>query len=248
MTIFLGRFFCGWICPFGLYMDLTTLLRKALKIRYRNLPKKLNKSLHTLRYGILAVFLILPFIQGIELWQWALSPLLIGPFRPLMVLLAPLEPLIIPWKNGIIFNGLNISFPYVSDIIFYSNGIILIYILGFVALMVVASFFVRRFWCRFCPTGSSLAILNRFKGFKWSPILHLDKDEEKCTKCGICKRVCPLQVTEVYEQKGGKITTSMCMHCLRCVEMCPEEGCIKVNIARKTIFKSRNWLEPSKNE
>ena len=107
------------------------------------------------------------------------------------------------------------------------------------------SFFVRRVWCRFCPTGSSIAVVNRFKGFKWAPLLHLDKDEEKCTKCGICKRVCPVQVTEVYEQKGGKINTSMCMLCTRCVEMCPYEDCLKVKFGGKTVFKSRNWLEPS---
>ena len=31
MTIFLGRFFCGWLCPFAFIMDLESLLRKALK-------------------------------------------------------------------------------------------------------------------------------------------------------------------------------------------------------------------------
>jgi formate hydrogenlyase subunit 6/NADH:ubiquinone oxidoreductase subunit I len=49
----------------------------------------------------------------------------------------------------------------------------------------------------------------------------------------------------VYEQKGGKIDTSMCMLCMRCVEMCPYEGCLKVKIGRRTVFKSRNWLKPS---
>jgi hypothetical protein len=35
---------------------------------------------------------------------------------------------------------------------------------------------------------------------------------------------------------------------MRCIEMCPYEGCLKMNLAGKTIFKSRNWLEPSVNE
>jgi formate hydrogenlyase subunit 6/NADH:ubiquinone oxidoreductase subunit I len=78
--------------------------------------------------------------------------------------------------------------------------------------------------------------------------MHINKIEEKCTKCGVCKRVCPVQVTEVYEKKGGDITTSMCMLCLRCVEMCPYEDTLKVQLAGKTVFKSRNWLEPSKIE
>jgi polyferredoxin len=243
LPLFLGRFFCGWLCPFGLYADVVTILRKSLRIRYFNLPERLNVILHWLRYVLLVFFLILPFLLGpIESWQWALAPYLGGPFRVINVLLGPLEPLIIPWETGLKFFQLDVSYPYVTDIIFYSGDLFIITVSIFVLLTVVSSFFFRRFWCRFCPTGSSPAIVNRFKGFRWAPLLHLDKDEEKCTKCGICKRVCPLQVTEVYERKGGKITTSMCMLCLRCVEMCPYEGCLKVKICGETIFKSRNWL------
>jgi polyferredoxin len=240
MTLVLGRFFCGWICPFGLYMDLVTLLRKSFKIRYRNLPEKLNRSLHLLRYAILVFFLILPFLLNpIHPWQLPLALFLAGPFKPISVLLGPLEPLIIPWKGGLEFYGLNVSYPYVSNIIFYSSEIfILINVFVFTSLTIVSSFIVRRFWCRFCPTGASIAIVNRFSGFKWAPVLHISKEEEKCTKCGICKRVCPLQVSEVYEQKSGKITTSMCMLCFRCVEMCPYRDCLKIKVAGKTVFKS----------
>ena len=59
MSIVLGRFFCGWICPFGLYMDVLTLIRKALKIRYRIIPDRLNKLLHNLRYALVLLFLAL---------------------------------------------------------------------------------------------------------------------------------------------------------------------------------------------
>jgi polyferredoxin len=255
MPIVLGRFFCGWLCPFGLYMDVITLIRKAFKIRYRNLPDKLNKFLHNFRYVLLLFFLILPFILSLieppkTLALGTLMALLFaGPFEPLRILLGPVIPLIVPWKGPLEIGGLYFSYPYIQEVIYYSSGIFVsINALIVLALTVVGSFFVRRVWCRFCPTGSSIAIVNRFRGFKWAPVLHLNKDEEKCTKCGICKRVCPLQVTEVYEQKGGKIMTSMCMLCFRCVEMCPYEGCLKVNMAGKTVFKSRNWLEPSESE
>jgi polyferredoxin len=259
MPIVLGRFFCGWLCPFGLYMDAITLIRKAFKVRYRNLPEKLNKFLHNFRYILLLFFLIIPFILSLidpppSLDSATLMALLFaGPFRPLGVLLGPVIPLIVPWVGSLEIGGVYFSYPYVQEVIFYSNGVfsevfVTITALIFVALTVVGSFFVRRVWCRFCPTGSSIAILNRLKGFKWAPVLHLDKDEEKCTKCGICKRVCPVQVTEVYEQKGGKIMTSMCMLCTRCVEMCPYEDCLKVKLGGKTIFKSRNWLEPAEVE
>ncbi|MBX5321097.1 MAG: 4Fe-4S binding protein [Candidatus Bathyarchaeota archaeon] len=248
ISIVLGRFFCGWLCPFGLYLDLVAVIRKTLNTRYWSLPEKLNRSLHILRYLLLVFFIVLPFMLGpIEAWQWSLAKFLMGPFKPISVLLGPVEPLIIPWESPLKLYGLSFSYPYASIITFYSGeNFALINTFIFMALTLASSFVVRRFWCRFCPTGASLAIVNRFRVFKWIPFLRLSKVEEKCTKCGICKRVCPVQVTDVYEQKGGDITTSMCMLCLRCVEMCPYEDCLKLSMAGKTLFKSRNWLEPSK--
>jgi polyferredoxin len=256
MPLVLGRFFCGWLCPFGFYMDAITLIRKVSKVRYRILPDRLNKALHNLRYVLLLVFLMLPLLLGLmnpppSLDFAALMALLFaGPFEPFRVLLGPLIPLIVPWAGPLEISGLYFSYPYVQEVIYFSDQVFVTEIVTvlawiFVGLTFVGSFFVRRVWCRFCPTGSSLAVVNRFRGLKGVPALYLDKDEEKCTKCGICKRVCPVQVTDVYEQKGGKITTSMCMLCMRCVEMCPYEECLKVKIGRKTVFKSRNWLEPS---
>jgi ferredoxin-type protein NapH len=266
-TFFLGRFFCGWICPFGFYMDIVTAVRKALRIPYKNLPQKLNKNLNRLRYALLGVIVALPFvIGGSELTSWIWLRLMRGAYRPLMLLLAPIEPLITPWQNGIAVGSVNFGFPYVSDITHYGTGgytsdisalaagsattpvlniPVWLEVISFVAVMVAASFLVRRFWCRFCPSGASGACLNRFGALKVMPLVHIDKSEEKCTKCGICQRVCPVQVTEVYEQKGGKILTSMCMQCYRCVEMCPYEDCLKVKVFGKTLFRSRNWLKPA---
>ena len=252
LPIVLGRFFCGWICPFGLYMDALTLIRKTFQIRYRLLPDKLNKLLHNFRYVLLLLFLILALILSLTEQPSTLNSLtlkaslFVGPFEHLGLLLGPMVPLIVPWTGPLEISGLYFSFPYIQDVIKYSGeNFATITALIFLALTVVGSFFVRRVWCRFCPTGASIAVVNKIKGFKWLPVLHLNKNETKCTKCGICKRVCPVQVTEVYEQKEGKIMTSMCMLCFRCVEMCPYENCLRINVGKKTVFKSRNWLEPS---
>jgi len=256
VTIVLGRLYCGWICPFAFLMDIVTLIRKALKIRYRTLPDKLNKSLHKLRYGILLFFLFTP----IALWliqpppnsEFAvlMAQLLAGPFRPYSILIDPLIPMVVPWQtSALTLFQINFTYPYVQDILAYAGqNIGQVIVIAFIGLTLTGSLFIRRFWCRFCPTGISFAVLNKFKGFKWAPMFYIEKDEEKCTKCGVCRRVCPSQVTEVYEQKGGKISTSMCVVCARCAEMCPYEDTLKVKLANRTLFKSRNWLEPSSNE
>jgi polyferredoxin len=252
ITLFVGRLYCGWLCPFGFIMDLEVMLRKALRIRYRLLPERLNNTLHKSRYAIAAVFLALPIYLWIKSppenmsFASAMVRILAGPFRPYTVLIDPMIPQIVPWTtNAVSFAHVNFTYPYVQDIIFWApKNVGLDLAITFIALTLVASFFFRRFWCRFCPTGVSLAIVNRFKGFKWAPLLHIEKDEEKCTKCGVCKRVCQAQVAEVYEQKGGKIDTSMCVLCLRCAEMCPYAEALKLKFGNKTVFKSRNWLEP----
>ncbi|MDR2720440.1 MAG: 4Fe-4S binding protein [Nitrososphaerota archaeon] len=251
-TLILGRFFCGWVCPFALIMDIENAIRKTLKIRYRILPDKLNTALHKGRYIILISFLLLPIAL------WILNPppnteaavmmtqLLSGPFRPYSIIIDPLVPFVVPWTGQLILGNINLSYPYIDNItslIEATPG--QIFAIIFVAVTLIGSFLIRRVWCRFCPAGASISALNRFKPFKGLPLLYIEKDEKKCTKCGVCKRVCPVQVNDVYDQKSGKIGTSQCMLCTRCVEMCPYEDALKVKIGNKPVFNSRNWLEPS---
>jgi ferredoxin-type protein NapH len=254
-TLFVGRFFCGWVCPFGLYMDIVSTVREKLGIGYWRFPDKPNNILNKLRYPILLFFLLLPFyVDYSKMTILPFALFFIGPYKPLMILAAPIETLIVPWTGGpISIPGytLSINYPYLPEINYYASGVAYAGLAGmitFVIITLAGSFLVRRFWCRFCPTGASLAVINRFKVFRHLPLMYINKIEEKCTKCGVCKRVCPVQVTEVYEKKGGDITTSMCMLCLRCVEMCPYEDTLKVQLAGKTVFRSRNWLEPSNIE
>jgi polyferredoxin len=248
-AVLLGRFFCGWVCPFGLYEDLVTRLRKALRIKHRNLSEGFNEKFHQLSYVILAVLILVSVVFGAELiagtqlvsgtekggfvYTYFSAPFCqVCPMKPLCTLT---QTAVGVMRTDYIFGPTTGQFYQLG---FYITSLNL-FVLGVVT---VAAFFFRRSWCRICPLGGLIAFFNRFPPFKWVSGVRLDKVEEKCTKCGICKRVCPTQVTEVYEFKGGDVTTSNCILCLRCVEMCPEEGCLKFKVAGKTAYKSRNWL------
>ncbi len=251
-AVILGRFFCGWVCPFGLYLDLMTRLRKVLKVKRRLFSDKFNERFHQLSYVILALIIILSVVfasqaltgtqlvdgtqKGGFVYTYFSAPFCqVCPMKPLCLLAESSVGLMRP--EWLVQNTTGQFF----QLGFYLTSTNLIIL----AIVTVAAFFFRRSWCQICPLGALIALFNRFPPFKWISGVRLNKVEEKCTKCGICKRVCPTQVKDVYEKKGGDVANSQCIYCLRCVEMCPQEDCLQFKLAGKKIVNSRNWLNKS---
>jgi ferredoxin-type protein NapH len=261
MSLVLGRFFCGWLCPFGLYMDLLTRLRKVFGRRHLKFSDKTSTALGQFRYVVIAVFLILSVIfgsyviMGTEIvpgtrpgGPQGTESGIVGFVNEPFCLVCPMRPLCILAEVGV--GSLNWS--YVSAITYGP-----LYIAGFyvtsinLAILIIVTIFsiaYRRLWCRICPLGAMTGLFSTFTPFKQVALTKLQKDEEKCTKCGVCKRVCPTQATAMYEQKGGDVTESRCMLCARCVEMCPYKGALSLKFAGKTVMKSRDWLAEERTE
>jgi len=250
MSIVLGRFFCGWLCPFGLYMDVITRLRKALKKRYWTLSDKTNVGLRQLRYVIIAALLVLSFVFGAQ----TIVGLQLVPgtqrgeyvydyFSAPFCQVCPMKPLCVLTESALGFMDPTSVFAQNTGLLYEAGYYVTSLNVAVLVLVTMGAFAYRRFWCRICPLGGLISLFNRFPPFKWISGIRLNKIEEKCTKCGICRRVCPPQVTEVYEESGGDVTSPGCILCFRCVEMCPYEGCLEIRVAGKPIYKSRNWLE-----
>ena len=49
-------------------------------------------------------------------------------------------------------------------------------------------------------------------------------DHEKCTGCGECVEVCPVDVYELQDEKSVPVNAEECLGCESCVEVCPNEA------------------------
>ena len=81
--------------------------------------------------------------------------------------------------------------------------------------LVVVIFFatavvIKRPFCRVaCPLGAIFSFFNR------ASILRLSVDQDKCTKCDKCRRICPTDI-RIYENPDD----ADCIRCLDCIEAC----------------------------
>jgi ferredoxin len=255
-SIIFGRFFCGWLCPIGLYMDVLTRIRKATRLRHLHFSQKTNTALAQSRYIILAVMVILSVIfASYTIFGTQIIPGTIpggptgteagnvGKLNEPWCLVCPARPLCVFIECAV--GSMNWS--YVTKITygpFWWTGFYVTSInLAFLIAITILALAYRRFFCRICPLGGLTALFSTFTPFKQIAMTRLEKNEQKCTKCGVCKRVCPTQATDMYEKKGGNVTESRCIFCARCVEDCPYEGALTLKFAGQKMMCSRNWLE-----
>lgn len=100
--------------------------------------------------------------------------------------------------------------------------------------LVLASFFLRNFWCRYlCPYGALMGIL------AWHGPLRINRDEQSCINCRKCEKVCPGSI-RVAEQTV--VTSPECLGCLECVAACPVDNCLRVSTYHRR--KLPTWLVP----
>ncbi len=212
-----ARLWCGWICPLGLLSDLMTLVRSHVGFGRINVSRRFRQGLVWTKYVLLTLSLGVAYLASFEF---------MGPYR-----LSLVDPFcqVCPSRIFAAF----FSFDDVCWTIMHDPITIVFTVLGLLAFaLFFQGLFIRRFWCRLCPIGGLTALFAR------TGLVMLVKDESYCTHCGVCQRVCPLDVQRVYQQWGGLVTSPECHLCLRCVEACPEDECLNLTWLGFKVVKS----------
>jgi ferredoxin len=83
-------------------------------------------------------------------------------------------------------------------------------------LLVVSSFFQRRFFCTtLCPAGNFLALFSGHSLYK------LQLNDQKCINCSACEKICK---TDCIDYKNNTIDNSECVTCFNCIAKCPTQA------------------------
>lgn len=98
------------------------------------------------------------------------------------------------------------------------------------------SYFHGRLFCNsFCPAGAILGIISRISIFK------IVIDENNCTECGACEKVCK---ANCIESETKNINYAACIACFNCIKVCPTDGVVYNR--PKYINIQVNLSEPSR--
>jgi polyferredoxin len=226
VTALIGRWFCGWICPFGALHNLLTSLRtqRAKDQIGTGGYSRWQKT----KYYLLTALLVAALL-GINLIGW---------LDPFSVLYRSMVTVIYPSANDGVkslfgwiyqtdpgmgkFRVTAVSEP-VYDFLrrtvlantqphFYGTVLIAVLFLAVVLL----NLYRARFWCRYiCPLGAMLGIAGK------NPLIQIKRNEELCNNCRLCVADCQGGANPDTVQ-GWK--PSECYYCYNCQSACPKRA------------------------
>lgn len=162
----LGRFVCGFLCPFGLVQDLLYKIPFFKKIT----TFKGDRILRYLKYVILLVFVII--LPMFLLDDYGTST---------------------PWfckyicPSGMLMGGIPLA--SVNEAIRASAGFLFTYKGIILAVTVLLSIIIYRPFCKYiCPLGAIYALFNKVS------VLRIRNDKQKCIGCKKCEKVCKMNI------------------------------------------------------
>ena len=165
--VLLGRFICGFLCPFGWFQDLLH------KIPGKKLSTAKLKPLRYLKYVILVVFVIL-------LPAFVTNSLGMG------------DPFFCKYicPQGVLEGAIPLSLA--NSGIRAALGHLFMFKFTILVLFIILSILFYRPFCKWiCPLGAIYSLFNKVS------FLKIQVDHEKCVGCQKCSRVCKMDVNVV---------------------------------------------------
>ena len=162
----MGRFVCGWLCPFGLIQDLLHKIPFVKKIStFRG-----DRLLRKLKYVIFLVFVILLPMFVVDM---------LGQGAPYFCkLICPAGTL----EGGIPLVLLNSAMRAAVGWLYAWKNVLLV-------VIVLLSVAIYRPFCKYiCPLGAVYSVFNPIAVFRYRV------DKEACIHCGACVKACKMQV------------------------------------------------------
>ena len=223
-TIFIGRFFCGWVCPLGtLNHWISEIKSERIKRRGKGkIESNRYRKYQRIKYYIFFFCLGAAFLGSLQVGLLDPLPLLarsIGTF--LLPIIHTITLWMLSWLKSIGWKPLadfsQAGFDNIAPLFLpfrqaHFHGIIGIGVFFF--LIIFFNRYITRFWCRaICPLGAMLGIFSRYA------IFGLKKDVSTCDHCKLCLESCQgadnPEVGQVWRQ-------TECHLCLNCQASCPQ--------------------------
>jgi polyferredoxin len=216
---FLNKAFCGWICPMGTVQELLFRIGRRLgRPLNRFKPDNVRRVRPVKWLMLLALVLGLPLLAGMGVVANELGDpyCQVCPSRLATTLLtADSEQIAVRTSSSV-----NFALGALGNALF-----------GFV---IIAALAARQPFCRICPLLSWNALFQ-----KLSPMRLVKKEAyDKCEKCGVCEKACPMDIHEIGTQFGKKAFHEDCTLCGRCAEYCPDDDVIQIKFFGIKLFGS----------
>ena len=171
--LMLGRWICGWLCPFGLVQDLLH------KIKTPKLKKnRFTRVLSHFKYVVLVFFaIILPLMYALKDFP---LPGFCKYICPAGTLGGAIGLLISPENAGM----------------FGMLGPLFTWKFALMVSFIVSAIFIYRVFCRFiCPLGALYSLFNKFC------LLGIKLNRDKCVDCGKCIAKCKMDIKHVGDRE-----------------------------------------------
>lgn len=226
-VVLFSKLFCGYICPLGTVQDLLVKLRNVIGwqgIEIKN-GSVADKVLRVIKYALL-FWIFYMTATASELFCKNLDPYYAvatgfkGEITLWMSIVTVALVLICGFMINMFWCRYLCPLGAISNSLKFWGWIVVLaavyYVLGLLGVNVP-------WWillALFCIAGYLLEILC---GRPKLQVLHIMKNDAKCTHCGICNKHCPYGI-DVANSRNGAVKSVDCTLCGECTAVCPTEA------------------------